>query len=60
MKASRMTNENALGCPLLMFHSHHGERNGPDEGESDVKRRRLNAKTTNPAGYPEAAAPKES
>ena len=60
MKASRMTNENALGCPLLIFHSHHGERNGPDEGESDVKRRRLNAKTTNPAGYPEAAAPKES
>ena len=55
MKASRMTNENALGCPLLMFHSHHGERTGPDEGESDVKRRRLNAKTTNPSGYPEAA-----
>jgi hypothetical protein len=26
MKASRMTNENALGCPLLMFHSHHGEK----------------------------------
>ena len=58
MKASHMTNEKALGCPLLMFHSHHAERSRPEDVESDVKRRRLNAKTTNPAGYPEAAVPK--
>ena len=60
MRASRMTAESALKCPLLMFHSHHYEETKSDAAAQDVKRRRLNAKTSNPAGYPPNVAVSES
>ena len=57
MKASRMPDEKALRCPLVMFNNCFVEPAMTTDAEPDVKRRRLSAKTTNPVGYPEAAVP---